>query len=270
MGRVLVLGCGPAGLLAAHAGKLAGHKVSIISKKVKSRIGGAQYLHHEIPELTPEEPQGWLTVHAVGSREGYATKVYGDPEAEVSWDLFVGKLNLPVWDIVDLYNHMWEEWESKVMDASISAGLLNEGFVLGGWATFDFIISTIPVPAICTKRTHIYTDQRVVVSPVWYGDKYGPMRDDRQGLHIITYNGSPNDAWYRSSWIFGRAMTEWSMTGVKDPESMFEDRDRKLVIKPLSTDCTCWPMIIRAGRYGKWSKGDLVTDAFDEVFNAVS
>lgn len=266
MGRVLVLGCGPAGLLAAHAGRLAGHEVSVISKKVKSRLGGAQYLHHEIPELTTEEPQGWLTVHAVGTREGYAAKVYGDPEAEVSWDLFVGKMDLPVWDIVDLYNVLWEEWESRVVDSSIGPGLMNEGFVLGGWATFDFIVSTIPVPAICVNKVHTYTDQRVAVAPIWQGGDL--VRDEMN--HSIIYNGVKHLAWYRSSHIFGRAMTEWSMAGVTDPEAMFTQDDKKLVIKPLATDCDCWPQIIRAGRYGKWSKGDLVTDAFDEVFNAIS
>jgi hypothetical protein len=35
------------------------------------------------------------------------------------------------------------------------------------------------------------------------------------------------------------------------------------VRKPLETDCTCWPKVVRAGRFGQWRKGVLTHHAYE-------
>jgi threonine dehydrogenase-like Zn-dependent dehydrogenase len=52
--KVLVLGCGPAGLLAAERLEREGADVRIAAKKVKSIMPGAQYLHMSIGGVTPQ------------------------------------------------------------------------------------------------------------------------------------------------------------------------------------------------------------------------
>jgi hypothetical protein len=51
------------------------------------------------------------------------------------------------------------------------------------------------------------------------------------------------------------------------------DRGGRIIHKPLSNTCDCWDMegrVMFTGRYGRWSKGVLTTDAFDEVYSALS
>ncbi|HEY7420289.1 MAG TPA: hypothetical protein VH593_34240, partial [Ktedonobacteraceae bacterium] len=83
--RAVVLGCGPAGLLAAHACSLNGADVRIFSLKRPSYISGAQYLHQAIPGLSGA-PDGDIMITKVGTREGYAKKVYGNANKATSWE----------------------------------------------------------------------------------------------------------------------------------------------------------------------------------------
>ena len=56
--NVAVLGCGPAGLIAAWAAEQAGADVQIYSKKVQSIIPGSQYLHGPIPGVSSPYAEG--------------------------------------------------------------------------------------------------------------------------------------------------------------------------------------------------------------------
>src|SRR5690554_4457255 len=257
MSTVLVLGCGPSGLLAAHAAQLAGHEVDVVSDKKKSRLGGAQYLHHPIPELTPSEPQGRLSVLSMGTKEGYAKKVYGSSQAEVSWDLYVGEEPIDIWDMVDMYDVLWDRWES-----SISQDVITEPTdVLQLLDVYDKVISTIPAPALCWKKEeHSFLRQDIYIIPRF------PYTDS--GKDVIIYNGNPADPWYRASSIFGRGMIEYSAWSWGIPNN---EKNGMWVKKPLKTNCDCFEgSVIKVGRYGKWHKGDLVTDVFDEVYDVLT
>src|SRR5215470_19138644 len=86
--KVAVLGCGPAGLMAAYACTVEGLTPHIYSKPNKSIIIGAQYLHLPIPNITLPEPEVEIKYVKVGTPEGYARKVYGNEAAPTSWDRF--------------------------------------------------------------------------------------------------------------------------------------------------------------------------------------
>ena len=95
--KVVVLGCGPAGLIAAHAAAMQGADIRIMSKPRKSFMNGAQYLHKHI-NGTPYSDPFQVSYEMLGSPEQYRLKVYG-----AKWDGTVSPEDLEEshkgWDI---------------------------------------------------------------------------------------------------------------------------------------------------------------------------
>lgn len=246
---VAVLGCGPAGMLVAHAAYMTGATVGIYSLKQKSRIGGAQYLHMAIPELTAPDPDGRVLFVKNGSPETYARKVYGDERAETSWNSFESGWH-DIWSMQSAYNELWEGYQSLIIP-SPELGYVE---VRGILAENDLVLSTIPKRALCSGVGHQFTAQ-----DVWIDMHPGfPILPDS-----IVYNGSPHDAWYRASSIFGVESAEY---GHERPHSV-------QVRKPLRNDCDCWddqPDLVMLGRYGRWEKKQLISDAFVGATEALS
>src|SRR4029450_12844279 len=147
--NVCILGCGPAGLLSAYAVAQSGGRVTIISKKVKSKIPGAVFLHEPIPYLTAPEPDGVVRFIKHGNKQGYAKKVYGNMDADCSWDLFE-EGERPAWSMFKLYDQLWKHFEERIIYMSVSpmnmAKIMSEGF--------DIVITRIPLPFICGNWIH--------------------------------------------------------------------------------------------------------------------
>src|SRR4051794_1106286 len=116
--RVLVLGCGPAGLMAAHAATLAGYEPTIVSRKRKSEMYGAQYLHQPIPEVSPDK-SFHVRYELDGSVDGYRDKVYGD-----AWRGQVSPEDLETdhegWDIRSTYDMLWNFYGKDVEDTTFN------------------------------------------------------------------------------------------------------------------------------------------------------
>lgn len=247
-GEVAVLGCGPAGLLAAHAVSLEGLQPRIFSMYRRSPIGGAQYLHAPIPELTGDEPDGYVTFVKDGTRDGYAKKVYGRPDAEVSWDLFEAG-DHQVWNMRLAYDLLWQRYERHITDAQVHPRHLD-----GLARLFPLTLSCIPAKTLCMlPGRHRFTDQLVYIST---GDEQAPPRD-----MTIVYNGELDIPWYRGSRIFNTPGVEWP----EAPEGLAAHR----IHKPLWTNCDCHPDLVRLGRYGAWQKSLLIHDAFFGAQRAV-
>lgn len=255
-GIVCVLGCGPAGLLAAEAARQEGYRVSVFSVKQKSRTLGAQYIHEPIPGVTPSEPDGKVRFTYWGDSAVYARKVYGDPGAETSWGSFGGLMD--AWSMTTVYDVLWELWEPHIKDKPVKPEEI--GLALG---VFDHVISTIPLPTIC-RAGHSFP----------YAHVWASARARREAFdNEIIYNGLPGDDWYRSSWLFGMGSTEWPGS-CYDPASAGNasaGRDGALVPlrKPLRNDCDCNSRLIRAGRFGRWEKGVLAHHAYYETREAL-
>lgn len=251
--RVTILGCGPAGLLAAHAAVQAGLDPVIYSVKKASVIHGAQYLHDHIPGLTDKEPDGMLSYTKLGTREGYAAKVYGDPDAPVSWDVFK-EGDHPAWRMIEIYDELRRLYWPRVYNRVI--GPEDIGPIADG---ADLTLCTLPASELCQRPAHKFDFQRVTIS-------------DRSQLdpsveNAIVYNGTAEDRWYRTSSIFGHDGTEWS-------SHRGHPIGEKIVggIKPLRTDCTCHYRhsdFYRLGRFGQWEKGVLVSDAYKDAVQLV-
>lgn len=237
---VYVLGCGPAGLLAAHAVALAGHEPVILSKKVKSQIGGAQYLHSEIPGVASTQEATPIVFTKWGCRSGYAKKVYGDPEMKTSWEVYKEGPHL-IWNMRQAYDRLWEEYHNQIEDAELNPASVEM------LAAGHFVISTIPKIATCPNPADYDWHQQ----PVWI--RYGEDVSDCEARpYEIIMSGDEEDVWYRQSNLFG-----WK--GVEFP---CEVGGSVKIQKPISTTYPGVPGVLHLGRYGEWRKAVLVHEVF--------
>ncbi len=248
--KAIILGCGPAGLLAAHAAEMAGWEYVIWSEWKKSKIGGAQFLHTSIPDLTNEAPDAKVRFQHDGDSAGYATKVYGRALAPTSWAGYEGEHG--VWNMRAAYDELWRRQSAMIDDKKVRPADVGEAIDNG-----IVVISTIPRSAICMyPEVHKFESQRV-----WFTYEHMPHLEG--SLNFIVYNGRPETRWYRFSQLFGWLSKEWS----DEQAARDECEGRKLisVLKPTAHDCDCWMTRVQfqpMGRYGRWQKGELIHHAF--------
>jgi hypothetical protein len=255
--KVAVLGCGPAGLVAAHAAKISGAEVTIYSNPRKSLLFGAQYLHAPIPEIECGEPVK-VDYMIQGSMDGYREKVYGtEYTGSVSPEDYEGKHY--AWDIRRAYDELWELYGGDIFGVEI----INPSWVVGSLDTQnDLVLSSIPLPALCMKG-HSFNGQ-----DVWaLGDapELGQSVDIELADNTVVCNGDAEPSWYRVSNIFGYKTMEWRERPFNQPRNLRAQKVRK----PIDNDCDCWPNMIRIGRFGTWTKGQLVHHAFDAAMARV-
>lgn len=245
---VYVLGCGPAGLAAAHAACELGIRVEIISNNRKSHMFGAQYLHKPIPGLDPGEART-ITYRLQGSIKEYRAKVYGmGTDVEVSPDTL--EENHQAWDIRLAYNQLWDRYRNLIRAENVTPSWMMDNAMLRP------MISSIPMPSICFGN-HVFT----------HADIFSAGEAPELGVWIpaiqdipedtVVCNGLAEPSWYRASRIFGRGTIEWPY--------LTEHGYGAKVSKPITNSCDCWPNVLRVGRYGKWEKGVLVHHAYEEA-----
>jgi hypothetical protein len=250
--KILVLGSGPAGLLAAHAASYAeGAEVKILSRKQPSGLFGCQYLHGPIPGLDLRTTT--VRYQRVGTDADYAQKVYGTTTManQVSPATLVG--THPAWDIRQAYGHLTNRYWDQIEELDITPDVVDS---LLHHLDPDLVISSIPAFALCQQLgNHAFSEQRC-----W---ALGDAADRGQTVPVpcpddtIICNGDVDTGWYRVSRVFGQATAEWPGWRPKPP--------LKGVVgfsKPLATTCDCWPGFLRVGRYGTWTKGELAHHAF--------
>lgn len=251
--KVAVIGAGPAGLIAAHAAVLAGHRVTVYDRATPdlSRLMGAQFLHAAIPGL-PGEPFP-IHVKGVGDSKGYAKKVYGYEEAPNSYIEYVGR-EIMGFSLIRAYAALVEKYDDRIAYMNVTSA----GFgILASGQEFDLLVSTMSRTSLCMDPEHVFEDAKVMIS----------SRAKQPDSNVILYNGQPDTLWYRTSTIDGRSSTEYPMES-----GMFIDEPVRIVTKPTRTDCTCWdsvPHVIFTGRYGAWDKSKLVHHAFEDVESAL-
>lgn len=246
--RVLILGCGPAGLIAAQSADLMGADVTIFSRKVKSPIYGAQYLHEPIEGVSPKDPEGMINFVMLGTPEGYAEKLFGDPLRKSGWWQYCETPMVPAWDIRTAYEKMWATFESRIVDKELDA----EEVARIDWDSWDYIFNTVPLWNICEryKAGHSFDKYKVLIQPAHEGAI--------DSVHRVIYNGRPEDKWFRSSVVFG-------IDGGYEYPIDAEVQNATMIRKPLRTNCDCWPHIHRLGRYGAWDMNRLTHDSFHIV-----
>lgn len=258
---VAVLGCGPAGLLAVEALVQNGHEPVVFSKAIKSEMFGAMFLHAPIPDVTPLEPEMEISIIKVGTREGYAKNVYGDPAHPVSWDVIPND-RMPGWDLRGAYDRLWDKYQHLIHDREIGAGDLNDI-----QNSFPVVYSSIPKRSLCRDH-HQFKKQDIWVA---HGDGSQWLTDGVNDYDMMYYNGFPPDGsvgdtegfpWYRFSQINKYQCWEHSSPPTERSEYYKVSQGEK----PISNTCYCWQGIRRIGRFGRWEKGQLTHHAFHQVF----
>jgi len=250
--KVGILGCGPAGLLAAYAAECEGADVRIYSKKAKSKIHGAQFLHDEIPgfEMIPSTT---VRFDHVGSPDGYAKKVYGVHGGIIKTSF--GKYGEPItaYSMTHLYDRLWKMYVDRITDFDLSREIVDAIEDVGN----DLNVSTVPAPLLCMDPDEHFFDSQ----PFWIWNVPVGETPILSG-NLIVYNGDQGTPWYRTSRLFGRSFIEYGHNSIH-PDGCVPAR------KILQTNCDCRPKWLKTGRFGKWERGVLVHDAYWEVKNAV-
>jgi hypothetical protein len=246
--KVLVLGCGPAGLMVAHALTKAGVTFEIMAPFAKpSYISGAQYLHSYVPGLGLRGREEKLAYVRIGTEEGYARKIYGDaiPPSATSWSRFPDAVE--AWPLRAAYDALWDRYHSHIIEERISWGLLLDLLPLYG-----AVFSTAPLTELVPRGLlHIFQYQDVWITP-------GDFQDEATPYNTIVYNGTVDDSWYRRSNIFGHTSIEFPA----EPNDVTLG-EVKRIRKPLAyTGPDPIPQIYKFGRYGTWQKKVLVDDAY--------
>ena len=252
--KILVLGCGPSGLIAAHAATELGHDVIIASKRRKSELYGAQYLHAPILGMTDTEPVD-VDYLMSGTAAEYREKVYGKTSrVRVSPETL--EVNHQAWDIRRTYDNLWQRYGWYVQDVNLGKGGNNFDMMVESLKP-DAIFSTIPANLLCRSDSHNFFGESV-----WaIGDapERGVFCPVQIAPNTILCDGTSDVGWYRASNVFGYSTAEWP--GRKKPPIAGITE----LVKPISTNCDCYPNVIRLGRYGKWTKGVLSHEAFAAV-----
>jgi len=248
MKSIAIVGCGPSGLLAAHAvHKLGVMPVIYATEKKPSRLWGAMYLHESIEGLTNERPDALITILKDGTAEGYAKKVYGDADHPVSWHHF-SEGDSPMWSLRVAYERLWMMYKNRIRSREINHIGLHELT-----QEFSAVICTAPKPRFCLQPDkHLFTSQ-----PIWIrvvNNKY------LEG-NLMAYNGREEIPWYRMSHIDNILSFEYA---AKPPfQGLLEGK------KPIENNCDCWPTVLWTGRFGSWTKGVLTHHVFNQVHDAL-
>jgi hypothetical protein len=244
--------------MAAHAVKMSGFDVMILSNRVKSPLYGAQYLHAPIPGITDRDAHVTIDYLLRGSVSDYRRKVYGR-----NWDGTVSPEDLSephsAWDIRATYDRLWERYRDRIQDMEIDPAGVH---FLQQDPDISLVINTIPLSKLC-HQGHTFRAQEIVAA----GDAPQLGIDVGSIYHCppdtVICNGEEMPTWYRISRIFGHTTVEWP-SAIKPPIGTASK-----VLKPTAHNCDCWPDMLKVGRYGSWTKGVLSNSAFNKVMERI-
>lgn len=253
MKSVGILGCGPAGMMVAHAALMSGWDFHIYSKKRKSQLFGAQYLHQPIPDLPHPGPKR-VSYRLNGTPEEYRRKVYGD-----AWDGTVSPEDYLeehyAWDLRHAYDEMWWRYGDCISDVNFHEDWHTDWRNDVPLDAHDLVISTVPRTVWDSDPNH-FEYQRI-----W---AIGDGDHERVHLHrphpfSVVCDGGFDNSWYRVSNIYGYCTMEWPYTAGSPANGA------SIVRKPLRHTSTAASDFIHMGRYGAWQKGVLTHDVYFEA-----
>lgn len=281
---VAILGCGPTGLVAAHACAMKHVPFTIFSKRRKSFLFGSQYLHEPIPGIISEQEGEPVKYLNFGTPEEYRRKTHGK-----FWDGIVAPEDFETdhmaWNIREAYDRLWRKYSGKIVDYEIplrTNGLHGEpDFAIEHPAQtveadihlsrYDLVISTVPRKIWATHgEQYVYSEGWALGDAPEHG-VYVPIEADDM---TIVCHGGEDVRWNRLSKVFGYTTIEWPAdTALPERDLEYCGAVPSKFIKPLKY---VWsdkgrpnpvnsPRWLHVGRYGQWHKGVVVTDAWHDV-----
>jgi hypothetical protein len=222
--------------------------VDIIAPKAKTPQNGPLLMQRPIPGINTDHPDG--TIHQVvigGSILDYRYKLYGDINIGINGDIL--RPSYHAWRHRETYDRLWDMYEDLIRDAVIDRPSM--GFI---HQEYDLVVSTANAKSMCANRgVHKFSYKAVAVTQ--------RAEYPRQPDNTIIFNGGKQQEWVRSSRIFGVEVTEWPLTA--------QPNNSRIIMKPISTDCTCYPQILRTGRFGAFKNEVWVDTAYWDTYTAV-
>jgi hypothetical protein len=255
--NVVVIGCGPAGLAAAHAAVGLDADVRIIGPKNKTPQRGPIMLHRPIPGINTEQPDGYVRQLVIGgSILDYRLRTYGDVNISISGDILDPGFH--TWSVREAYDIMWNLYSWRIEDRMVVPEEIKQLC-----ARNDLVVSTAPAPSLCfnpARIGHFQAGHRFESVPIALHFQYSYPN---QPPNTVIYNARPDIPWVRSSRIFNDEVTEYL------PDQVPNGKCDLVIHKPLNTDCNCHPMLLRTGRFGKWHNETWIDHAYYETRTAL-
>lgn len=248
--KIAVLGCGPSGLMAAHAIARNGHIPKIYSKKIPTQVTKNMYLQRFLPGLDMMLGRDEIMYDRRGYKEGYASKVYGSRTAKCSWDDLSFGIK-PMWSLGPVYAELWMLYEDHITDVK-----LEEEDVVEVCQRHPIVFSTLPAPSLCTNG-HKFEEVKISIA------EFKTIHVDKRNRMV--YSGRSQDKWHRFSLINGITAFEYTISEeelrARSPIAL----NIKKGVKPVGNNCDCWPELTRVGRWAQWCRGILNHHPYEQV-----
>jgi len=246
--NVIIIGCGPAGLAAAHAAVTLGANITVYAPKQQTPQRGPITLHRAIPGINNGEPEGYVRQIVIGgSILDYRLKLYGDVNIAINGDIL--EHGFVTWRVPETYDALWKLYSGAVFDAEIAADELSEIP-----AACDLVVNTAPRHEFCLKpETHEFFSKHIALTP--HASYPG------QPPNTVIYNAYPDIKWVRSSRIFEAEVTEWEVGDAPN--------DALVIAKPISTTCDCHPRVFRTGRHGTHHNETWIDHAYFDTYRVI-
>jgi len=247
--NVLVIGCGPAGLAAAHAAHTLGANVEIRAPKQKTPQRGPILIQRAIPEITTTAPQGYVRQMVIGgSVLDYRLRLYGDINININGDIL--EHGYATWRVQEAYDKLWKLYSDLILDTVVTP---EELVTLPD--KYGLVVNTAPRNRFCMwPKKHEFLSKPIALTPA---TSYPGQPPD-----TIIFNAYKHVKWVRSSWVFEAQVTEW------DPSEYAPD-EAHVIHKPISTTCDCHPMVFRAGRFGTWHNENWIDGAYFDTYRMI-
>lgn len=259
--KVAILGCGPAGLFAAHAANRLGVEYRIFSRKVQSNIAGAQFLHVPIPGL--EEDPDSVTIVRWGTAEAYAAKATGRLQRlglDTSWTRWETQ-RAHIWSLASAYYNAWRGYENDIEDV-----ILDWDVVDTLTRQYDLVVSTVPLKSI------VKPDSKMILSLL--SQEVYIVHAERVRGNVLVFNGLEERDWYRYSCLFGHSTLEFADRGAAEQMAERLGADRVIKAqKPYAIENPVpelmHPKVLKVGRHGRWHKLGLTHEAYYMTYETI-
>jgi hypothetical protein len=264
--HIAVVGCGPAGLAAAHAAYGLGAEVTIYSPGNKSPQRGPLILQRPIPAITTDHPYGYIRQIVIGgSILDYRYKLYGDININIQGNIL--RPGYHGWNHIQAYDKLWrlymgndpdlpdENWNGRAnrVDRMITGEELNELQY-----HVDLVVNTAPLPYFCMHRNDWEHEFEYKEVEITYGYSYPDQPED-----TTIFNAGDKYPWVRSAYLFGNSCTEWLK------HTAPRELDPIIISKPISHNCNCFPRVLGTGRFGAWKNETWVDTAYYDTRDAI-
>jgi hypothetical protein len=252
--KIAVIGCGPAGLAAAHAAHGLGAGVVIYSPGEKSPQRGPLVLQRPIPAISTDHPDGYIKQLVIGgSILDYRYKLYGDINISIQGNIL--QEGYHCWKFIETYDRLWDLYMTPGLGRAAQVlTMINSEEISHMVHEFSLVINTAPLSGLCYQG-HTFRSKVVEIT---MERSYPNQPED-----TTIFNAGNYYPWVRSAWLLGNECTEWL------PGTVPDGLESITIRKPIGHNCDCYPDMLLTGRFGAWRNETWVDTAYYDTRDAL-